>query len=340
MIQENYTPLTEKISRTKILDFLFAMTILIGLSSLPFFHDLIYNIDGALYNWVPDWNIEKTLTDANGKVLGYSQYYVFLYFLLIQVYSLIAWLGWFSVSKSKPYRFAILLGVLSSFYHITLILSNSRKTDLNSFEGKLIGAAIIFCALFLIYYYFGKIKNAKLENAQQILGLPMKRTITPKIVLVWLLIFIASTSPYFHDIITARGGLGVKDWVPQLGIEKILTDTEGYVWGFNSYRAFLLSVSLQVFAQVGWAGWLLDSAFKLYRPFLVLPVGLSLYQIVIILFDQTDAPMNRSDIKLFVIIGISCIVCYFYFFKNKRFISNSENPNKMPQSVHNPIKNN
>ncbi len=316
------------------------MTILIGLSSLTFLHELIVHPDGTTYSWVPDWNIEKTLTDTNGKVLGYSQYYVFLYFLLIQVYSLIAWLGWFSVSKSKPYRFALIIGVLSSFYHIILILSNSRKTDLNSFDLKLIGTAIIFCTLFLIYYFFEKIKKAKLEYAQQIFGHPAKKIITSQIILVWLLIFIASTSPYVHDIITARGGVGVKDWIPQLGIEKLLTDTEGYVWGFNSYRAFLLSISLQIFAQIGWAGWLHDSAYKLYRPFLVLPVGLSLYQIVIILFDQTNSSMNRPDIKLLLIMTIGAVICYFYFFKNKRFNSNSENPNKMPQSVHNAIKNN
>lgn len=334
------SPLRKKKSRIKILDFWFAMTILIGLSSLPFFHDLIINTDGTLLNWVPDWNIEKTLTDSKGDVLGYSTYRVFLYFFLIQVYSLIAWVGWFSVSKSKPYRFAILLGVLSSFYHIILILANSRKTDFNGFDIKLIGSAIIFCILFLFYYYFEKTKKAKLEYAKQKLGHPAKKIITSQVIFVWLLIFIASTGPYFHDIITAGGGLGVKEWIPQLGIEKILTDVEGYVWGFNSYRVLILTIVLQIFAQIGWAGWLHDSAYKIYRPFLVIPVGLSLYQIIVIILDQSDAYLNQADVKLFVILAISSVVCYFYFFKNKRFNSNSENPNKMPQSIHNALKNN
>jgi hypothetical protein len=308
------------------------MTILIGLSSLPFIHELIIHKNGTPFSWVPHWNIEKTLTDSNGKILGYSTYRVFLYFFLIQVYTFVAWLGWFSVSKTKPYRFAILLGVCSSFYHIILILSNSRKTDFNDIEIKLIGTAIICCILFLCYYYFAKNKNKNLEDASIELGYSAAKIIRPKIVLVWLFIFIASTSPYLHDIITARG-IGVKDWIPQLGIENILTDTEGMVWGFGSYRVFLLSLSLQIFAQVAWAGWLHDSAYKLYRPFLVAPVGLSLYQIVVILLDQTDTSINRPDIKLLFIFTIGAIICYFYFFKNKRFNAKGAVISKTSQSI-------
>lgn len=295
------------------------MTILIGLSSLPFFPELIIQIDGTpAFSWVPDWNIERTLTDTNGKFLGYSKYRIFLYFLLIQIYALIAWLGWFSVSKNKPYKLAILLGVICSSYHIFLILSNNRATYLNGIDIKLVGSAIIGCILFLVYYFSEKKKKTQMEYAQKKFGHKTKKIITFRVILVWLFIFAASTFPYFHDIITLRG-TGIKDWVPQFGIENALTDSAGYVWGFNSYRVFILTLSLQIFAQIGWAGWLHDSAYKLYRPFLVVPVGLSLYQIVVILMDQTGAYLNSPDIKLMIIFIISSVVCFFYFFRNKRF---------------------
>ena len=313
------------------------MTVLVGLSLFPFFHELIISVDGVPSFWVLDWGIEKALTDINGKVLGYSTYRVFIYYLLAQCYALVAWLGWFSVAKSKPYRLAILLGVLSSSYHIFLILSNSRKTDLNTINIKLVGTAIIGCALFLIYYYFEKNKKAKLEYALQEFGHSSKNIISPKVILVWLVIFIASTGPYFHDIITLRG-IGIKEWVPQLGIESFLTDSDGYVWGFNSYRIFVYVLVLQLFAQVGWAGWLHDSQYALYRPFLLVPTGLSLYQIVIILMDRTESYFNRPDIKLLLILSTAAVICYFYFFKNKRFGYKAAGVSEQPQST--PIKNN
>lgn len=314
------------------------MTILIGLSSLPFLHELIINIDGIRFSWVPDFHIEQALTDVNGKVLGYSKYRVFLYFLLIQVYTLIAWIGWFSVSKNKSYRLAILMGVLSSAYHIFLILSNNRTTDFNNADIKVICIGVIGVGLFLRYYYLEKLKKEKLKYALNEFGHTANKIITPKIILLWLSILVITTGPYFHDIITIRG-IGVKDWIPQLGVESFLTDSEGYVWGFNSYRVFLLTLSLQIFAQVGWAGWLHDSAYKLYRPFLVIPVGLSLYQIMVILLEQTNAYLNRPNIKLLLILSIGAVICYFYFFKNKRLDAQLKDSPHITQNTQNTFKN-
>lgn len=315
--QTSSTVSRKRISRKRILDFALAMTILVWLSSLPFLHELILDSDGVAFGWVPNLHIEKALTGPDGKVLGYSKYHVFLYFLLVQLYTLIAWLGWFSVSKTKPYRWAILMGVISSAYHIFLILSNSRKTALNDVDLKLYGTAFIAVGLFLLYYYLEKRNQRTLQYALNRFGHRANKIITPKVILFWIAFLILSTGPYFHDIITIRGE-GVRDWMPNFGIEQFLTDSEGYVWGFNSYRVFLLTLSLQVFAQIGWAGWLHDSALKLYRPFLIVPVGLSLYQIIIILFDQTGAYLNRPDIKLLMILGVGSVICYFYYFKNKR----------------------
>jgi hypothetical protein len=294
------------------------MTILIGLSSLPFLHELLFNERRVLFDWVPNLGIQNFLTDQNGKILGYSHYRVFIYFFLIQIYTLVGWCGWFSVSKSKNYRLAILVAITSSAYHIFLILSNARKTDFNLVELKMISTLILGLLIFLIFYFISKKKDQKLAYAQAKFGHARTEIVNCKLVFLWLILIGVSVLPYLHDIITMRGE-GVKQWIPNIGLEELLTNSNGLVWGFNSYRVFLLSLSLQIFAQIGWAGWLHDSAYKLYRPFLVVPVGLSLYQIVILLFDQTKTYMNRPDIKLLLILGMGAIICYLYFFKNKRF---------------------
>ena len=322
----------KKTSKKRILDFSLAMTILIGLSSLPFLHELILDNDGVPHGWVPDLDIAKTLTDSQGKILGYSRYHVLMYFLLIQVYTFIAWIGWFSVSKFKPYRLAILLGVISSFYQIFLIVTNRRNTILNSVDIKLIAAGAIALFLFLIYRYNHKRREQKLKYVQEQFGHKPNKSLNYRSVLAWLALILISTGPYFHDIITTSG-VGVKAWVPKIGVESFLTDTEGYVWGFNSYRVFLLTISLHVFAQIGWAGWLHDSIYKRYRPFLLVPVGLSFYQIVVVFLDQTEAYMNRPDFKLLIILAIGALVCYLYFFKNKKYNTITIDGNDVSQTI-------
>jgi len=309
------------------------MTILIGLSSLPFLHELILDNDGNPFSWVPNFHIAETLTTENGRVWGYSKYHVLMYFLLIQLYTLIAWIGWFTVAKNKKYRLAILMGVASSAYHLILIVFNSRKTNFNNADIKLISTAIIGILLFLIYYYYAKKREEKLQHALDHFGHAKNKLISVKLLLSWAVIFCISTGPYLHDIITVSGK-GVTDWVPQLGMVEFLTDTSsGKVWGFNSYRIFLLTISLHVFAQIAWAGWLHDAIYKLYRPFLLVPVGLSLYQIIVMLLDKTDAYLNRPNIKLLMILFLGSIICYFYFFKNKRFESKIIDASEVSQTA-------
>ncbi len=131
------------------------MAILIGLSSLPFLHELIVNENGLFAWWVPDLNLRELLKDDKGHILGYSSYRVFLYYISSYTAILIALIGWYSVARAKNrfYANAILLCALSVVYHIFLILSNNRKTDYNALDPKLVGTAIIAAILFGIYYY-------------------------------------------------------------------------------------------------------------------------------------------------------------------------------------------
>lgn len=292
------------------------MTILIGLSSLPFLNELIADKDGNLYGWVPDLNVQKLLTDSNGSILGYSKYRVFLYFLFIHLYGFIAFLGWYTVAKNKYYRPAILLCALSAAYHVGVVLLNQRMTDFNDFRFKLVGTIVLAVVLFALYYRKKKKENGYLEHTHTLFGTRPKKILTFKVVLVWLLLIMVSTLFYYHDIITLRVG-GIKDWVPNIGIEELLTNSNGDVWGFGSYRAFILTLFLQLFAQIGWAGWLHDSYGSLYRPFLIAPLGLSLYQVILLLTESTGTPLNRPDIKLMLVLAIGTVLCILFFFRNK-----------------------
>lgn len=292
------------------------MAILVGLSSLPFFHELIINENGVVASWVPDLNIENFLKDENNKVLGYSKYRVFLYYLLAEIYILIAWLGWYSVAKTKPYRNALLLGAISTAYHLFLILSNNRKTDLNNYDLKLTWTIGIALVLFVLYYYSEKKKKRKLQAAHATFGTSPKKIITAKVVLAWLAIIGASTLIYFHDIVTLRG-TGVKDWVPNFGIEEFVTLGEKNVWGFNSYRVLILTLCIQLFGQIPWAGWFMDADYKLYKPFLLVPLGLSFHQLIMTISIKSDTYLNKPDFKLVMILAFGVFVGVLYYFKNK-----------------------
>lgn len=305
------------------------MTILIGLSLLPFLHELIVDENGTFARWVPNLNIEISLLDESGKILGFSSYRVFLYYFFAETAALCAWLGWFLVAKNKPYRYAILLCIISTSYHLFLILSNSRKTILNNFELKLWATAAIALLLFGIFFYTSQKKQKLLLAAYTTFGSSPKRIITGKVVLGWLALIGVSALIYFHDIITLPR-IGLKEWVPNIGIEEALTVGSKNIWGFTSYRAFLLTLCLQIFAHVGWAGWLLDASYKLYRPFLLVPLGLGFHQLTITFFDKADSIMNLPDIKLLILLLLGVLVGILFFFNNKGLTKMNISPQNKP----------
>ena len=132
-------------------------------------------------------------------------------------------------------------------------------------------------------------------------------------------IIFLSSLPYIHDVITIRGE-GLKGWVPDWGLAELLRDKNGKILGFSSYRVFIYTLALHVFAHIGWAGWFLDAKGKLYRPFLLLPVILSLYQIAIILFNSRETAFNQPNIKIVISIVISIILAINFFANNKKIL--------------------
>ncbi len=134
---------------------------------------------------------------------------------------------------------------------------------------------------------------------------------------------LASTLLYFHDIVTLPDA-SLKDWIPRFGVVELLTNEDGSVLGFNTYRTFLFTFSMQLMAQIAWVGWLRDADFKLYKPFLLVPLGLSLHQLIITCLDKSDTYLNKPDFKLLMILGLGVIIGVFYYFKNDSLLNHKK----------------
>ncbi|MFS4449024.1 hypothetical protein [Maribacter sp. 2307UL18-2] len=129
-----------------------------------------------------------------------------------------------------------------------------------------------------------------------------------------------SSLPYIHDTITVRGE-GIKGWVPDFGLQSLLMDQDGYVLGFSSYRVFIYTFLIHLFAHLGWVGWFFEAIHKLYRPFLLVPVTLSLYQIIIILSNSRTTVFNEPDIKFLLTMGLSIAAALNFYFNNRETLN-------------------
>lgn len=125
------------------------------------------------------------------------------------------------------------------------------------------------------------------------------------------IVFISSL-PYLHDVITIRGE-GLKGWVPEFGLQEWLTDANGKVLGFSSYRVFIYTFLLHLFAHIGWVGWLLDAKGKSYRFFLLVPVILSGYTVLMLLLNARATAFNEFDTKIYITLGLTILLIFNYF---------------------------
>jgi hypothetical protein len=292
----NNKPLTVRKSKIRILDTFWGALFIILASTLPYFHDIITNTAG-LKSWVPVVGIEQFLTDSNNFILGFSTYRVFLYTFLIFVFATIGWFGWYKNAKTKFYANALLLVLLSSTYQLGIIILNLRRTDWNDTSLKLLFLGILF--IVLNYFSF---KNTKL---------------TLRKIVFCLLFFGLSLLPFFHDLLTNIDGT-LKSWTPNLGIEKMLTDENGYVRGLISYRVLVYMFCIHLFAHLGWFGWFMSSQGKKYRPFLLVPVALSLFQVIIIAMSWNETEFNSPSSKLYITLALSLLLAINFYFNNHK----------------------
>ncbi len=282
-------------SRTRILETFWGALFIIALSVLPYFHDIITTPEG-LESWVPVLGIENLLTDGQGNVLGFSTYRVFLYTLLIFVFATIGWIGWYQNAKDRFYGGALLLATASGLYHIGLVLFNLRRTAWNEPTPKI----LLLFLLFVVFGYFSIKKS----------GLNLNKF------LIWLILLLMATLPFCHDVITDRAGT-LRSWVPDFGIGTMLTDSEGLVRGLGNYRILVYLFCIHLFSHLGWIGWFMDSRGKRYRPFLLVPVTLSLYQVIVITMSWRETELNSPSVKLYITIGLGIILAVNFFYNNR-----------------------
>lgn len=135
---------------------------------------------------------------------------------------------------------------------------------------------------------------------------------------LWKAVAIISLSslPYIHDVITIRGE-GLKGWVPDFGIRELLRSSDGYILGFSSYRVFIYTLFIHLFGHIGWLGWFFEAEGKNYRFALLVPIILSLYQILIIVSNSRNTTFNEPDTKFYITILLSTALTINYFFNNK-----------------------
>lgn len=295
MKTQKSTPSMATRLRTRICNPFMGALVIIGLSTLPYFHDFITDPEGVK-PWVPTLGIQDLLTDSNNKILGFSAYRVFLYTFLIFVFASIGWTGWYRSVKHKYYGSAVFLVMSSGIYQVLLIIFNLRRTVFNELQPK----STVLLISFLILGYVAYRKH----------GISFKKMV------VWILFLVLATFPYLHDVITERNG-SVRAMFPNFGLESFLTDSNGMVRGLRSYRLLLYLFGIYAFSHIGWIGWFMDCRGKKYRAFLLVPAALSFYQVVLIIMSFRDTEFNSPSINLYITLTVSILVAVNFFFNNR-----------------------
>lgn len=111
-------------------------------------------------------------------------------------------------------------------------------------------------------------------------------------------------------------GEGVRSFVPVIGIEKTLTDNDGYVLGFSTYRVFLYTLFVHLGMHIAFVGWWFAAQGKRYRPILLLPVAMSLYQVLIIISNSRDTRFNEPGTKLYILLGLCLLLGINFYYNN------------------------
>jgi len=273
--------------------------IIVLLSSLPYLHDVITSFQGGLNDWVPIFGFQEMLTDSSGDILGFSSYRMFLYTFLLFLFTVIGWAAWLYVSQKKNYYLALWIPTIMGIYHILIILFNLRRTWANDVETKLTLITLLSVGMLSIYIYNNKKINAVTA-------------------LKWLFIIALSTLPFLHDIIMERSG-DLKSWVPVIGLENLLSNQNGTIGGFGMYRVFIYFLMIHIYAHLGWLGAFIyyDLPRKKIRPFLLLPVVISLYSVFVILFNWQETGFNKPNLKFYVSILLTILLAINFFFNDK-----------------------
>lgn len=285
MIPTNLTQLMGKRLKIKIPDNFWKALAVLGLSTLPYLSTLLPEIEG--------------------EFLKYSSFEVFFFFFTLNLFTLIGFWGWYRNSRDKYYKPFIAVPLASSIYHMGLILFQLRGSFLND---PILKYFLLYLFFLIIYIHIYRFKKA--ENKKRILFL--------------FLISIISICPFFHDLITLRDG-SVRASLPFFDIEALLTDENGMVRGLSSYRVLLYLFFIQLFSHLAYIGWFFGAVSKKYRTFLLLPLALSFYQLVIITMSWKETNFNDPTVILLIIIVFCILLAVNFYFNNKIITSKDIN---------------
>lgn len=138
MIQKTLTYKTLKKTKSKSLTYSFIIAVVICLMSfLPYIHDFNY---------------------FNGKegFSGFSSLRIAIYIIAIFLFGISGWVFAFINSKGKDYRIAILAPILMGVFQLFIYILDSRKTDFNAFNTKVVLNFSLILIITFIYYRLRK----------------------------------------------------------------------------------------------------------------------------------------------------------------------------------------
>ena len=141
----------------------FIALLLSMVATLPFLHDIISTKNGV-HSWIPDLGIEERLTYSNEagktKVMGYSSYRMFLYFLFDYLFTAIGWLGFAFMAIGKPYRIFLFVPASMALYNFLILIFDYRETAFNEANTKIfLIIALLFLSTFRFLYRKFKAQN-------------------------------------------------------------------------------------------------------------------------------------------------------------------------------------
>ncbi|TPN85332.1 hypothetical protein FHK87_15050 [Aquimarina algicola] len=142
--------------------------------------------------------------------------------------------------------------------------------------------------------------------------------------LVALGIIVLSMLPFLHDIITERGE-GVRSWIPVIGIQDILTDKDGGIMGFSTYRIFLYQFFQNLLIFISLIGWYIAAKGKRYRFVLWVPMLQAGYTLLIQILNARTTVYSKPDVRFIITIVISIIIVLNYFRNRRKKLNNEQN---------------
>ncbi|MEM9363651.1 MAG: hypothetical protein AAGA43_13515 [Bacteroidota bacterium] len=291
------------------------------LSSLPFVHEFFFDDNYELYSWVPNLGIRELLSSDGGETfLGIPYYDVFLYNVSLLLWIFFGALIWRYIKKRRLYETALLLPLISISYHLLILLLNAKGTAWNDPFNKLTGQGVIAITLAILHYYRHlKVYEEHRENLESF-GVSIKKAFTGKLILVWAGLFLVATLPYLSALMAVSVGeieSHTREWVPDLGIEKFLTLSDGTVWGFVNYKVFLHELFINLMGLVLWSGCFFDSKSKLYMAFFLIPVILGVLEVAGIAINWNTEYIGHPGSKLAITLTVGFAAAIFLFVKNK-----------------------